>query len=510
MILPAWAAVDEVPSVPDASGAPVAKFYAFDRVGEPGLGDPGDSQFGLLTRMPDSKHWTKTVSIEIKDMTLGDAVKTLLKDTDIKFGIDPKVMPLKVTAMLKNVPLQSALLEILKAAGAIATTREDGVMYITPIQPYSNMAFELQRKIAEMAAELAKERAGKSEDHPSVKALERALEALEKRLGDECDNVPGMAGFPNWYFSTPSGPGKGGRTQIFVIKYINPAELVPLVYALGARQATVVSGGKLVVNGTPEVLTETNDLIAELDTEEALPRPVTVQVFADYTVTDDTGKKEQLNSVTAGTVAEGQPIRLQTFAEPKNDDVAPYLLLDIQLLPEVGTGDKVTLSGTVSMPALAETPEIKMGEMPVAVSVKSGSEMGIAQGAYDISGGRLEFHVTAKVTVGKERLKIRTKTKGGFGGGGGGGSLISPGLGGYRGMGGFGGDSECFDPTQWSAAFDACGQNMAQFSAAMEAAAAQWQRAFDGFGGLVGDTGGYGGQDNDVPDCPSGGGEGGS
>lgn len=456
---------------------------------------------------------TKKVSIELKDQPLVDAVKMLFKDMDVSVKVDAEVAPLKVTAVLKNVSVMDALNEIVRAAGAQAFSQA-GVWHISPVHPSSSMAVELQRKIADLVAELAKERASKSEDHPSVKALQNAIEALQKRLGQEWDHVSqmGLPGTPNWYFANPSAAGKGGKTQIFVIKYINPAELVPLVYAIGARQATVVSGGKLVVNGTEEVIKQAADMVSQLDTEEALPRPVTVRIQATYLVTDEAGKTESLASFTSGTVAEGQPIKLSTVAAPKNDEFLPGLLLDVQLLPEVVSGDQVTLVGKVVLPA-PEKPDIKLADTPVAVTVKSGSSAVISEGSFDLSGGKLEFEIKAEVTVGKERLK--TRTKGGFGGGGGGGgSLIAPGLGGYQGMGGFGGDSECFDPTQWSAAFDAYGQNMAQFGAAMEAAAAQWQKAFDGlgggggFGGLDGETGGYGGQQDEAPDCPSGGGGG--
>ncbi len=505
MIAPtaALSAVDDAGGA-SSSGDSATRPYSFDRADEP--------QFS------DSKQWDKPVTLEINNMGLGEVVQQLLKDTDAKFSIDPQVKTLSVHATLKNVPLRSALLEVVRAAGATVTSRGDGVLYIAPAQPYSSMAVELQRKIAEMMAELARERTSKSEDHPSVKALQNAIEALQKRLGQEWEDVPhmGLPGAPTWYFANPSASGKGGKTRIFVTRFINPAELVPLIYALGARQVTVVSGGKLVVNGTEEILAEANDLIAKLDTEEALPRPVTVEVTAEYCVTDDTGKKEELRSVTVGTVPEGEPIRLQTFAEPKNDNVVPYLLLDIQLVPEVGAGDQITLTGQVSLPALAETPQIKMGEMPVAVSVKSGSEIVIAQAAYDVDGGKLEYVVTARVKVGKERLKTRTKA--GFGGGG---------MGGYGGLGGFGGDFSGGDMTQWKDACDDYGQNMTQLGAAMEAAAAQWQRAFDAFGGgggmggfgggmggfsggMPGSMGGGGGgsQDGDKPNCSSGGGGG--
>lgn len=493
MIAPmaAMSAVDES----GATKAPVrdssVRFYSFGGVDEP--------------QFPDSKDWGKEVSLDVKDVTFGEAVKMLLKNTDIKYMVDPQVLPLKVTAVFKNVALRDAMREIAKASGATLKT-QDNILHILPAQPCSSMAVELQRKIAELVAQLAKERVDKTEDHPSVKALERALEALEKRLGQEWDHVPqmGLPGIWNWYSGAPSPTGKGGKTQIFVIKYINPAELVPLVYALGARQVTVVSGGKLVINGTEEVIKQAADMVNELDTEEALPRPIRVQVRAQYIITDKAGKRESLQSATEGTVAEGEPISLHTAASPENEKVSEALLLEVGLTPEVGQNNRVTLAGKVSILTMPGVKESSLSDSSVAVSVLSGKPEVISSGTITMAGTRLEYEVTAIATIGEGRL--RTRTKGGFGGGGGG-MLIAPGLGGFQGMGGFGGDSECFDPTQWSAAFDAYGERMNGFAAAMDAAAEQWRKAFDGFGGGFG---GFGGQDSDLPDCSSGGGGGGA
>jgi hypothetical protein len=452
----------------------------------------------------DEAVFARIVDLELNQVRLYKALDELFKGADLTYFVDPEIRDVRVTAVLKNVSVNDAFQQILGAAGAVAE-RENGKLFIMRRQPYSSFAIELQRRIAEMMAELARERVGKTEDDPDVKSLEKAIEELQKRLADERTVIPQILSIPNWNYATPSTSGKGGKTQVFTINYINPAELVPLIYALGARQVTVVSGGKLVINASEEAMAQAAEIIRQVDTEEALPRPVTVKIHATYQVTDEAGKTESLESSTFGTVAEGQPIKLGTVAAPKNDDVLPGLLLDIQLLPEVGAGDQVTLVGTVAMP-VPEKPEIKISDTPVAVTVKSGASAVISEGSLDISGGKLEFEIRAEVTVGKERLKTKSK----------GGGFSVPGVGNFGGYGG-----ACLDlngvmdaaATQWSEAFDAYGARMNGFAAAMDAAAAQWQRAFDGVGfmggGFGGDTGGYG-QDSDLPDCPSGGGGGGA
>jgi len=377
---------------------------------------------------PAASAMSRVVSIEIKDQPLVDVMAMLFKDTDVTCKVDTEVAQLKVTAVLKNVSLGDALRQIASAAGVQAYSHE-GVWHISPAHWQNSFTAELERKLVDLNAQLAVALRNKTENSPDVRDLKAQVEVLEKRLAAErgllAQQMAAQEAYSN-QMMTGGAQAQASRTQVFVIKYINPAELPPLIYALGAKQVTVVSGGKLVVSGTAEVIADTEEIIRQLDTEEALPRSITVQIFANYTVTDGKGKKEELSSVTVGSVPEGQPIKLQTFAKPKNDDVVPYLLLDIQITPGAsgmyslaltgGTGDQITLTGTVSIPALAEAPQIKMGEIPVAVSVKSGSEMAIAQGAYDINGGRLEFHVSAKITIGKERLRIRSNGGGGTGG----------------------------------------------------------------------------------------------
>lgn len=359
--------------------------------------------------------WEEMVNLEIKDQPLSDALEMLFRDTDISCRVDPEIASLTVTAVLKNVSRKAAFQEIIEGAGANWASLM-GVVHVTPGQARDDdMAVELERKLVDLYAQVAMELRSKKEEHADVQNLRAAIAALEKRLAEERELAAQR--------STTTGPlspvdgtrDQASTTRVFTIRYINPAELAPLIYALGARQVSVVSGGKLVVNAAEDVLAQTATIVKELDTEEALPRPVTVMIRATYQVTDEAGKTESLGSSTSGTVAEGQPIKLSTVASPRNDQFLLGLLLDIQLLPEVGAGDQVTLVGTVALLA-PEKPEIKIADTPVAVTVKSGSGAMISEGSIDISGGKLEFEIRAEVTVGKERLK--TKSKGsGLGGG---------------------------------------------------------------------------------------------
>ncbi len=62
--------------------------------------------------------WNETVDVKFKDMPLEEALDILFKDTGTSYVMERGIEQLKVTAILKNVPRQSALAEVLKAAGA--------------------------------------------------------------------------------------------------------------------------------------------------------------------------------------------------------------------------------------------------------------------------------------------------------------------------------------------------------------------------------------------------------
>jgi hypothetical protein len=77
--------------------------------------------------------WQRIIDVDMKDMPLSDAIDMLFKDTGVSYTLDPAVQQLKVTAVLKNIPLDQALKAVLKAAGAVC--RVENSVYIIGLRP---------------------------------------------------------------------------------------------------------------------------------------------------------------------------------------------------------------------------------------------------------------------------------------------------------------------------------------------------------------------------------------
>lgn len=431
---------------------------------------------------PSSPVWELIVSCELKDQPLTNALDVLFSGTGMRYEIAPYAASVKVTAVLKNVTKSVALREILKAAGVGRVTRGNTtyIYFGGELPSRSPAEQELDRKRAELRLELAREKTNKTDDHPTVKKLEAQIAEVEKQLDQEWEltwqqimSVPRPTGdvFP---ITTESGMSTSEYAKVrarlsqlsgqlrsmmrrgaseeemaqlsaemeelqaslpmvkaFTVNYINPAELVPLIYALGAQQVTVFSGGKLVINGTDEVIYQADKIIRELDTETALPRPVHIEVRVSYIVSLPDEKAESVDASAVGEVAEGEPIGLKTQARSR----ALQLYEWTELTPVVGPDNRITLTGKTIIdrdPGIYRFPRnvIAAGQAssPVAITVVDGETYTISSGKFAVAGlwYDVEYKIEATTTVGKDRLRRRNPADGMTGGYGGGSVPTSP------------------------------------------------------------------------------------
>lgn len=384
--------------------------------------------------------WGKPVDIEIKDGTLDDALGVLFQGTDITYEVDPEVAGLKVNAMVKNVSRMSALQEILKAAGVTMAFSPNSVKIRSRQPAIDNLLAELERKRVELTAKLAGERVDKTDDHEDVRRLQAMLDSLMTEIEMAKDLQSRNLNFRQSWADNLSSPGVSRwfdlmkvtsepvKTRVFGVEYLNPAELVPVLHAIGARQVTVIGADKLIVNATEKVLDEVNEAIAGMDQETSLPKPIIVHARARYVFTRGSENPEVVEASTSGTVAEGQPINLRIAAGPE-------MLLDLNVVPEI-VGDKtITLFGSASHPSIYDGQPSNTMSTPVAMSVVPGVEAVIASGKIDGSGDKLEYTISVTVSIGEGRLKMRSYGEGGF---------FVPGVGNF---GAFGGGQETESPS---------------------------------------------------------------
>ena len=181
-----------------------------------------------IRRKPGYDPRKKLVNLEVRDTPLADALETLLGDAGINYTIDPSVNDLKVTAVLRNVNLKTALKQVLKAAGAVQT--------------FQNDTYSVKRR-------------------PS-------RDVVEVQSGP----VPPYA--------RPGTTKTEIVALIVALKYLDPGEIAPMLVKPGRLEVQSVSGGKPVLRGSEEALQEAKTLIRALDDESALARPVRIKLAA--------------------------------------------------------------------------------------------------------------------------------------------------------------------------------------------------------------------------------------
>ena len=128
--------------------------------------------------------WKKTVDIQVRNLPLADALEVLFKGTGISYTVDQDVGQLRVTAILKNVPLQTAFQELLKAADA-AYKETNGILHVAFADVLADFAVvhQLEEQLDELRERLGAELRTKSEEHADVRALKASIAEIEQRFG---------------------------------------------------------------------------------------------------------------------------------------------------------------------------------------------------------------------------------------------------------------------------------------------------------------------------------------
>lgn len=361
--------------------------------------------------------WAKIVSLDIKDQPLVDVLEMLFKDTDISCKVSPEISALKVTAVLKNVSRHDAFMEILKGAGASASSNES-IWYVMPgpmRPPANNLTSELERKLVDLTAQLAVALRRKTEQSPEVQDLKAQIEVLEERLAAERKLIDQQFAAQEAYSRTMAegGLAQESLTQVFTIQYVNPAELPPLIYALGAQQVSVVTGGKLVVRATEPILSEANDVIASVDREESLPRPVRLKLTVNVRSEQKGGEPFDCSISCDGAGAEGQMVSPNLSVKlpvGKTGDTAEVFLTS-WITPTITPDGKIALRGSGSFKFTPSGEVLRTFE--VAAVVQPGKSQVISEGSADVGTGKVSFSVDIVATIGEGRLRIG----GGIGGG---------------------------------------------------------------------------------------------
>lgn len=180
----------------------------------------------------------KRVSIDAKNLPLGEVIDMLFKGTGLSYTLDPQVGHLMVTMVLKDVPFDVALTQVVKAAGAVY--RVEGNVYTISTKP--------------------------------------------------------MGGYP----AGPGAPMNVSAEHMTSVrlKYLTPGELMPIVSRNPQVIVTVTGPNTLMLAGKQDDVMRVVEMISSLDTESALLRVINIKLVA----TETGGSEPLVNELNIGAV----------------------------------------------------------------------------------------------------------------------------------------------------------------------------------------------------------------
>lgn len=306
------------------------------------------------------KAMAKQISVKVKDMLLPDAVGLLLKNTGIAYVVDPQVKKLKVTAILKNVPLQKALGEVAKAAGATCRKESDKKLRIVgPRDP--------------VASSVATTPASKQ-------------------------------------------PGSGKTvTATITLNYVAPGDVAPIISKLGHLEVAASSGSKIVLVGDAESVAKAQEIIKMLDVPEALPRSVRVKLVASIVKRSDSREGPGEVSVD-NTGPEGTDIPLEVGGGRKDKrffshhaPISVIMNCKPVVPPDLSVDNHITITAEGMFIGAPEADESLIRSFQTTTSVVPGKPQVIVSGSFvsDDTNETYDYSLTLTVTIEEGRLRVR-------------------------------------------------------------------------------------------------------
>ena len=417
--------------------------------------------------------WEESVTIEIRDMDIREALAELFKGRGLSFSIAPDVTGKIPVLKFVDVPFRVVLDNFAKAADLVYRIIENDIVVFSrppgydPFAKQVNVEFK-DTPLADAIETLMKDAGINYTVDPNVNymrvtavlkfvSLQKALSEITKAAGAEFqikDGVVNISG-PQGYgarsgYPVPRGgaarpgpaPGENLVTEIIPLNYADPGDIAPFLVQEGIHSVSAVSGRRLVIRGTEDGIEQAKKMIRALDVEQVLPRPIRIRLAASVTLGNGQAQSADLSTESIGP--EGHPIPLNISSGSALRHIGPYLgpsrdttapnwwikrppSLSATLTPTVGEDGRIVLAGNGRIECNVEGAEPMSGwqiskSFEVAVSAAQGKPVTIAAGEASVGTDRAEFVITATATVEPGRVQIPPP--------------MSPGYGGYGGYGG--------------------------------------------------------------------------
>lgn len=319
-------------------------------------------------QIPNASHVSQNVNLDLKDVDVSDALKALFNGSGKSYSFDTSVSPVKISAVLKDIPFDPALKVIVKAAGLVYRV-ENGVYIISSIQ--------------------------------------RQMSTVPQSPSMDTTVCTGMI------------------TEVINLKYVNAGDIAPFVKARSANplNVTATSGNRLVLYGTEDDIDSAKKTISALDTENAMPRPIRLKLAAKITVA--TAKSPKVYEASTESVgAEQTPVSLdlettvphyavttatrdKKKATSQKTDYMASKWLSAKIRPSMNADSSISLLGIGKFSYNLGHPGGELTkEFDLAASVEAGKPYNIAAGSASLSIGKVDFVITIVASPEKGRVQV--------------------------------------------------------------------------------------------------------
>lgn len=342
----------------------------------------------------------KIVDMDFRDTPLPNAIDMLFKETGISYTVDPSIQQLKVTAVLRNIPLKTAITQLLNAAGATFSVDTQGIYHIGGV------------------------------------AQQVYLPRSQNALG------------------APAAPAANNnallKSQVVNTKYIGAGQAADVISNTpGLNQVQTTGSGQLILNGTQEGIDAAVQTVNAIDNDRALPRPVRLKITAKITVGTAKGPKTYEAS-TESVGAERAPSLLSLQAtvmyhtnynaimgkqlvKQSTPNFYNHSMVDATIVPFLSGDGRISLTGRghFGCPFGTDPGNELSKDFDLAASVMPGKPFTVAAGSMHLAIGDVDFVVTIVATPeeGRVPLSAVNSPMGGYGG------VPPSGNGGYGGYG---------------------------------------------------------------------------
>jgi hypothetical protein len=351
-----------------------------------------DSPAPASVNAPDAD---QRVTLELKDVPFANVIEALFAPRHINHVVEPMPNPPTVTMVLKEVSFEDALQAVLKAAGATCRV-EAGVYYISPLRSTADEAMEadLLKQLVDLNARLASLRATLTESHPDVRSTKAAIADVEGKL---CQL---------WNRTSPSQSAQPTSSEKPVseaiqLRYLRPAEIGPQIQSVaGVRTVTAVGTNKLLVTGTKSAIADVQNLVAQLDDESAIPKPVRVKVELRAPSLSADGKLLPCSVTSECVSIMGSQLCGDLDLTPYGGDKrGPLVKLSSKLTPCMSADGKINLKWSGSVRCMV-SDQVMTQDYDITTLTESGKPVVVHTGSFDVGGKTADFELQATVTIG--------------------------------------------------------------------------------------------------------------